>query len=135
MTINILAKAFYAAAGHRPVDPAFEKKGVEHQQYELRVQRMDTRFDARLRKLFAAARPHWKGTVAARNQEEYWAAGVTAYFDGSGGGQAPLGAPRPITTRETLKAFDPGLYRLVDETMAYGERVDWRFRPFCGGAK
>ena len=33
-----------------------------------------------------------------------------------------------VTTRESLKSYDPGLYTLVDETMAYKERVDWRFK-------
>ena len=59
----------------------------------------------------------------------HWAAGVTAYFDASGQGFAPAGADRPITTREALKAHDPALFRLVDATMAYRERVDWRFQP------
>ena len=29
-------------------------------------------------------------------------------------------------TRELLKAYDPELFALVDETMAFKERVDWR---------
>ena len=29
--------------------------------------------------------------------------------------------------REALKSYDPDLWTLVDETMAYRERVDWRF--------
>ena len=33
-----------------------------------------------------------------------------------------------ITTREALKAYDPDLYALVDETMAYREKVDWRVK-------
>ena len=51
---------------------------------------------------------------------------MEAYFDAAGSGVAPNGADRPITTREALKAYDPDLYALVDETMAYKERVDWR---------
>jgi hypothetical protein len=53
---------------------------------------------------------------------------VEAYFDAAGTGIAPEGADRPITTREALKAYDPALLALVDETMAYKERVDWRAR-------
>jgi len=32
------------------------------------------------------------------------------------------------TTREALKAYDPDLYALVEETMAYKEHVDWRVK-------
>ena len=49
-----------------------------------------------------------------------------AYFDAAGAGQAPHDADRPVTTREALKAYDPTLYALVDETMAYKGHVDWR---------
>ena len=71
----------------------------------------------------------WNGTAAARDRSEYWAAGVEAYFDAAGAGHLADGADRPITTREALKAYDPELYALVDETMAYREHVDWRIKP------
>jgi hypothetical protein len=51
---------------------------------------------------------------------------VEAYFDAAGSGVAPNGADRPIVTRELLKAYDPDLFALIDETMAFKERVDWR---------
>ncbi len=129
MTISACARAMHVVLGQRPVDPAFEQK-ADRQQYELRVRRMDVRFGQELKVAFAQAshRSLWKGTPAARECTGYWAVGVAAYFDASGDGQAPVGAVRPITTREALKAYDPGLYRLVDGTMAYGEHVDWRFR-------
>jgi hypothetical protein len=38
-------------------------------------------------------------------------------------------AERPINTHEALKIFDPGLHALVHETMAYQDRVDWRYQP------
>jgi hypothetical protein len=53
---------------------------------------------------------------------------VEAYFDAGGTGQPPNLADRPITTREALRAYDAGLYGLVDETMAYKEHVDWRYQ-------
>ena len=40
----------------------------------------------------------------------------------------PNQADRPITTREALKAYDPALFELVDETMAYKGHVDWRLK-------
>ncbi|WLT30956.1 hypothetical protein [Geothrix sp. PMB-07] len=131
MTLSVFAKAVYRAAGLRPVDAAFERKGAERQQYELRVQRMDVRFDAQVRAAFAHATRLglWRGTPAAQDRFAYWTAGVSAYFDAAGDGYPPLKAERPITTREALRAHDPGLYRLVDKTMAYREHVDWRFQP------
>jgi hypothetical protein len=46
----------------------------------------------------------------------------------AGAGTPPTGPDRSITTREALKAYDPNLFALVDETMAYKEHVDWRFQ-------
>lgn len=42
---------------------------------------------------------------------------------------APHDAPHPIVTREALREYDPGLYGIVEETMAYGGEVQWRFAP------
>ena len=54
---------------------------------------------------------------------------MEAYFDAAGPGTvAPNGASRPIITRELLKAYDPELFALVDETMAFQEKVDWRVK-------
>jgi hypothetical protein len=96
----------------------------------LRVKRMDIDFDHKLGKLYedAVKSGLWQGTAAARNRVEYWTAGVEAYFDAAGAGEPPNLADRPITTREMLKAYDPALYALVDETMAYKEHVDWRLK-------
>ena len=126
--IGAFAKAAYRVAGLRPADPNFDKRR-DKQQYELRVKRLDVAFDQRLEGLFgeAAGKGLWKGTAAARDRAEYWAAGVEAYFD-AGGGPAPDRADRPVTTREAVRAYDPGLFSLVDETMAYKGHVDWRLR-------
>src|SRR5207245_85119 len=115
--------------GARPVIPEFDRRR-DRQQYELRVKRLDIEFDQKLHKLYEAAREKglWQGTTAARDRVEYWAAGVLAYFDAAGAGQPPQLTDHPITTREALKACDPELYTLVDETMAYREHVDWRFK-------
>jgi hypothetical protein len=128
MVIGLFAKALYQVTGLRPVIANFEQQR-DRQQYELRVKRMDVEFDHRLGKLYEGAmgKGLWKGTAAAHSRVDYWAAGVEAYFDAAGEGQPPNLADRPITTRELLKAYDPDLYALVDETMAYKEHVDWRF--------
>lgn len=128
--IRVLAKALYHVTGTRPVDPNFSNRGRNAQQYELRVQRMDVRFDEKLKKVYdnAMTRGLWKGTAAVHHRVEYWAEGVLAYFDAVGPGAPPNDAERPITTREALKEYDPDLFALVDETMAYKGKVDWRYR-------
>ena len=130
MVVSEFARALYRVTGMRPVDPDFDKRR-QKQQYELRVNRLDVTFDQKLQKLHdeAKAKGLWRGTAAARDRDEYWVAGVEAYFDATGAGPPPIGADRPINTREALKAYDPGLYSLVHETMAYQDRVDWRYRP------
>jgi hypothetical protein len=109
--IPLFAKAFYEATAERPVDPNWEKRGQEVQQYELRVTRLDVRFGERVKQLAMAA--------DAKNAGEYWATGVAAYFDAGAGS---------ISTREKLKERDPGLHALVHETMAYEDRPDWRYQ-------
>jgi len=129
MLVSVFAKAMHRVAGLRPVDAEFDKRR-DKQQYELRVKRLDLDFDKKVAQLFESGpgKGLWKGTPAARDRFEYWAAGVEAYFDAAGAGVAPAGADRPVVTREALKQYDPGLYALVDETMAYKERVDWRVK-------
>jgi hypothetical protein len=128
MVVSVFARALYRVTGLRPVVSDFDQRR-DKQQYELRVKRLDVEFDRRLGKAYDAGlgKGLWKGTAAARDHVEYWAAGVEAYFDAAGDGQPPVGG-RPVTTREALQAYDPDLYALVDETMAYREHVDWRFK-------
>ena len=128
--IRVFAKALYHLTGTRPVDPNWDSRGRSVQQYELRVRRMDIRFDEKLKELYAGAmsKSLWKSTAAVHNRVEYWTEGVLAYFDAAGAAAAPNDAEYPIATRETLKQYDPGLFALVEETMAYKGKVDWRYR-------
>jgi hypothetical protein len=127
--VGVFARSLHKVTAFRPVDPEFDKRR-QKQQYELRVKRLDVEFDQKLTKIYEAAlaKSLWKGTPAARDRVEYWAAGVEAYFDASGTSYAPNEADRPITTREVLKAYDPDLYAFVDVTMAYKEHIDWRYK-------
>ncbi len=129
--IRVFAKAIYHVTGTRPVDPNWDKRRRDVQQYEMRVQRLDVRFDEKLKELHAKAlnADKWKGTPAIHDRVEYWAEGVLAYFDAAGDGMTPTDADHPITTREVLKTYDPDLFALVDETMAYKGKVDWRYTP------
>ena len=129
--IRVLARAILAVTGTRPVDPDWDRRGWAVQQYELRVKRLDSRFDETLAQLckLALQAGKWKGTTAARDRQEYWATGVLAYFDALGQAATPPGAAHPVATRESLKSYDPDLYSLINETMAYDGHVDWRFQP------
>ena len=91
---------------------------------------MDIRFDEKLRELYDSAMSNgmWKGTAAVHDRVEYWTKGVLAYFDAAAGVAPPNDADHPITTRELLKEYDPGLFSLVEETMAYKGKTDWRYR-------
>ncbi len=129
--IRVFANALYHVTAMRPVDPNWENRGRAVQQYELRVRRLDTRFDEKLKELFekAASAGKWKGTAAIHDRAAYWTEGVLAYFDALGQDAAPNDAAHPINTREALKDYDPDLFALVNETMAYDGHVDWRFKP------
>ena len=129
--IRVFARALYHVTGTRPVDPNWENRGRDVQQYELRVKRLDVQFDERLGQLFeaASARGSWRGTSAVHDRVSYWTAGVLAFFDAQGQDAAPHDAAHPITTREALRSYDSDLEALVSETMAYHGRVDWRFKP------
>jgi hypothetical protein len=128
MVVSVFAKGLYRVTGLRPALQG-AAKGAK-QQFELRVKRLDIDFDQKLGKLLdeARAKELWKGTAADRDRAEYWAAGVEAYFDAAGEGFCPNDADRPVTTREALRGYDPALYALVDETMAYRGHADWRVR-------
>ncbi len=129
MALSVFARALRQVVGLRPVDPQFDKQR-DKQQYELRVKRLDITFDRALKKLYqeAMSKGLWNGTPAARSRAEYWTAGVEAYFDATGQAPAPENGDWPIATREALQAYDPGLFALVEQTMAYTHHVDWRHR-------
>jgi hypothetical protein len=133
--IRVLAKALYHVTALRPVDPNWNNRGRAVQQYELRVQRLDVQFDEKLKQAYEAAmnKGLWKGTAAIHDRVQYWAEGVLAYFDALGQDAAPNDAAHTINTREALKDYDPDLYALVNETMAYDGHVDWRFQPSAKG--
>jgi alpha-glucosidase len=100
------------------------------QQYELRVKRLDVEFDEKLKQIYESAMTKglWKGTAALQNRVEYWSEGVVAYYDAIGQEATPSDAPHAIATREMLKDYDPDLFALVNETMAYDGHVDWRYQ-------
>lgn len=103
-TVEVFARIVAAVVGTRPPDPAFENRR-DKQQYELRVVRLDAvSFDQRLAALHGDTRA------------DKWTQGVAAYFDARRKGD-----------RERLRAADPALYALIEETFAYSDHPDWRY--------
>ena len=105
--VAAMAKTFYEVTGSRPVDPNWNDRGRDVQQYELRVKRLDETFGRRLKEI------QEKGG-SRMEAGDYWTQGVAKYF-----------SPQ----RERLALTDADLYALVHETMAYEGRPDWRLRP------
>lgn len=125
--IRVFAEALYRVAGLRPVIADYRG----NQQYELRVKRLDVEFDHAVTELFekAMTAEKWEGTPAATDKFAYWSAGVLAYFDAAGSDTVPEDSTAPINTRESLKDYDSDLFALVHETMAYENKVEWRYEP------
>jgi hypothetical protein len=130
VVIGLFAKAAYEVTATRPVDPHWDERR-DVQQYEMRVKRLDEHFGARINELYASATKKglWKGTAAGAAPLDYWATGVQLYFDAAG---QVKNARKTLNTREDLMSYDPDLYALVNETMAYEGHQDWRFRPAPG---
>jgi dipeptidyl aminopeptidase/acylaminoacyl peptidase len=126
--VQVMADAAYQVCGKRPADPNWENRGRDVQQYELRVKRLDESFDKKLGDLYEAAKTagKWKRTPAVHDKAAYWSQGVLLYFNATGQSPSPTDAAYPIRAREDLKSYDGGLFDLVEETMAFKGRVDWR---------
>jgi hypothetical protein len=120
--IRLLTRAFFSVTGTRPVEPNWENRGRSVQQYELRVKRLDVRFDEKLKQVHESAmsKGFWKRTPAQQDRAAYLAQGVAAYFNA---------AEHPVSTRDALRDYDPELFALVHETMAYEGHEDWRYAP------
>ena len=128
--IRVMAGAIYQVTAKRPVDPNWDTRPRNvWQQYELRVQRLDERLDQSLEKLYsnASGKGMWKGT-AVHDRTSYFVQGVLAYFDAAGQHLPPNDAVYSIITRENLRQYDPDLFALISQTMAYDGHVDWRLR-------
>jgi hypothetical protein len=98
-----------------------------HTIHHMGLNRIDKTFDKRLERAYrqAIAKGLWKGKYAGRNRAEYWAEAVQSWFDTN---RPPDHDHNHVDTREELKAYDPGIAKLVQET--FGDR-EWRYRrPF-----
>ncbi len=64
----------------------------------------------------------WEGAYARENADENWAEGVNAYF----GTYRDAFGTRYVTDRETLAAYDPALFALIDEVFG-----GYEWEPAC----
>ena len=128
--ITVFARAIHQVTARRPEDHEWGNRR-DVQQYELRVQRIDERFEERIDSLFKKAmnEGRWRGTASVHGPINYWTKGVLAYFHALGQDASPNDAPHPITTRDLLNNYDQDLHEFVNETMAYDGHVDWHFKP------
>ena len=89
------------------------------------LESVEPEFDARLEQTFHAAKEagKWANAYAGTNREEYWAEGVTMYFDAYGWN---LAENEYVNTREELKEYDLDLYNLIDKIFR-----DLEWAPGC----
>jgi hypothetical protein len=129
--IRLMADTIFQVTAFRPVEPNWLRRGRAVQQYELRVTRLDETFGSKVKELHAAALAagKWKGTAAVHSPAAYFTEAVLAWFDAGGQKHPPNDAAEPIVRRERLAAYDPALFALVRETMAFDGHADWRFSP------
>ncbi len=120
--VAVLARAIYDFVADRPVSHAVASAS-EVQQYELRVERIDSSFRQRIDQLFAQSRAAGALASLIREPSNYWTHGVLCYFDAAGHQTAALG----VSHRAILQACDPELFDLVHATMAFAGRPDWRW--------
>jgi hypothetical protein len=130
--IRVFAKALYQVTALRPVDPNWKTGGAMCNSTSYACKRLDERFDERLRELYEKITRGKKMEGDSRRARscsilDFRRSGVLRRrWAGRGAETMPL---HPIQSREALKDYDPDLYTLVHETMAYGGHVDWRLKP------
>jgi len=95
-----------------------------HSIHHMGLNTIDKTFDKRLYQAYkqAMAKGLWKGKYAASNRAEYWAEAVQSWFDTN---RPPDHDHNHVDTREELKAYDPGVAKLVAEV--FGDKP-WRYR-------
>jgi hypothetical protein len=94
----------------------------------LGAEEADSTFDGRVRDAYNAAIDAglWRSTYAGANPIEYYAGGVQIWFEAVPDLTQPDGNHNEINTRAELRAYDPALAALVEETMP-----DDSWRPKC----
>jgi hypothetical protein len=95
-----------------------------HVVHHMGLNTIDKTFDKKLQQAYKAAMDKglWKSKYAGSNRAEYWAEAVQSWFDTN---RPPDHDHNHVDTREELKAYDPGIAKLVEEV--FGDKP-WRYR-------
>ncbi|CAH1787573.1 unnamed protein product, partial [Owenia fusiformis] len=74
-------------------------------------------FHNRLTSLYKSAKSagRWAKTYSMSTVQEYWAEGVQSYHNVNRHSAQPDGTAGPISNRNALKSYDPGLYDIIRE--------------------
>jgi hypothetical protein len=125
LLIRDMALLMYYVTGLREVDPEYNKR--KHvQQYEKGLERVDHRFDEKIRRLYRKAKKRnlWAGTPAMKNRFKYFAEGVQSFFNAN---QIITSGNDHVNTREQLQVYDPDMALYIGDIFKHAERVDWRY--------
>jgi hypothetical protein len=120
-----MALLMYYITGLREVDREYNKR--RHvQQYEKGLERIDRRFDDKVRKLYRNAKKRnlWTGMPAIKNRFNYFVEGVQSFFNAN---QIVTSGKDHVNTREQLQVYDPDLALFIGDIFKHPERVDWRY--------
>ena len=99
-----------------------------HVMHGFALRRIDEDFEEMLQCHYATAMEKrlWKNAYASVNHHEYWAEGVQCWYDAN---RENNWNHNHVNTREELKAYDPDLAGLIEETLRHTEMSDWRYAP------
>jgi hypothetical protein len=125
LLIRDMALLMYYITGLREIDSEYDKRR-HMQQYEKGLERIDRRFDDKVKKLYRKARKQnlWTGTPAMKNRFNYFAEGVQSFFNSN---QIIASGSKSVNTREQLQAYDPDMALFISDIFKHPERVDWRY--------
>jgi len=99
-------------------------RAIRHFGLATADEELDRQIERTYARAIAAGR--WSHTIARVNSDQYWAEGTQSFYDANQEADPPDGIHNHVDTREELRAYDPGLERLLEA--AYG--VD-AWRPNC----
>lgn len=91
-----------------------------HTIHSVGILPVDTSFNKCLKQTFeeAKSKGKWENTYAATNIYEYWAEGVQTWFNVNAEVRKPDRKHNSVNVRSELKAYDPGLYAILNDYFA-----------------
>jgi hypothetical protein len=97
-----------------------------HTIHQFAIRYLDRGFDKKLHKIYDHAKANglWKNTYAISNADEYWAEGVTDWYNLNQEAIPGNGIHNEINTREELEVYDVELFDLINR---YFEKENDKF--------